>query len=39
MNFVVTPFAEGFVLVHREAGNPTRYFATKEEVQAYINSL
>jgi hypothetical protein len=39
MNFVVTPFAEGFTLTHKEAGNPTMYFATKAEVQAYINSL
>ena len=39
MDFTVKSYANGFVLVHREAGNPTMYFATKAEVQAYINSL
>jgi hypothetical protein len=39
MNFIVEPFESGFTLTHKEAGNPTMYFATKAEVQAYINSL
>jgi hypothetical protein len=39
MNFTVTPFEDGFTLTHKEAGNPTKYVDTQEQVQAYINEL
>jgi hypothetical protein len=39
MNFTVTPYDKGFMLTHHEAGNPSKYFGNKDEVQAYINEL
>jgi hypothetical protein len=39
MNFTVTPFEDGFTLTHKEAGNPTKYFDTQEQVLSYINEL
>ena len=39
MNFTVTPYDKGFMLTHHEAGNPSKYFGNKAEVQAYINEL